>query len=128
MDRTALLKTEKKYELPILIVDRKGVIGNLLAKKLRNESLVVLVSKKNPEEMAKQRVYFLKGTQEKKIPDKLSNEIFDQMETFARYGFNRSHSAAYALVSFQTAYLKAHYPVEFMAALMNHEMDDSLSK
>ena len=83
------------------------------------------MGKKNPEEMAKQRVFFLKGTQEKKISDKLSNEIFDQMETFARYGFNRSHSAAYALVSFQTAYLKAHYPVEFMAALMNHEMDDS---
>ena len=47
------------------------------------------------------------------------------METFARYGFNRSHSAAYAMISFQTAYLKAHYPVEFMAALMSHEMDDS---
>jgi DNA polymerase-3 subunit alpha len=83
------------------------------------------MGKKNPEEMAKQRTFFLKGTAAKQIPDKLANEIFDQMETFARYGFNRSHSAAYALVSYQTAYLKAHYPVEFMAALMNHEMDDS---
>ena len=83
------------------------------------------MGKKNPEEMAKQRVRFLKGTNERTIPDKLANEIFDQMETFARYGFNRSHSAAYALVSYQTAYLKAHYPVEFMAALMSHEMDDS---
>src|SRR5262249_42326544 len=83
------------------------------------------MGKKNPEEMAKQRDRFLKGTQERKIAPQLANEIFDQMETFARYGFNRSHSAAYALISFQTAYLKAHYPVEFMAALMSHEMDDS---
>src|SRR5207342_2254367 len=52
-------------------------------------------------------------------------EIFDQMETFARYGFNKSHSAAYALVSYQTAYLKTHYPVEFMAGLMTSEMGDT---
>lgn len=83
------------------------------------------MGKKNPEEMSKQRERFLNGTNAKGINQKLAGEIFDQMETFARYGFNRSHSAAYALVSFQTAYLKAHYPVEFMAALMNHEMDDS---
>lgn len=83
------------------------------------------MGKKNPEEMAKQRERFLKGAAERKIESKLANEIFDQMETFARYGFNRSHSAAYALVSFQTAYLKAHFGVEFMAALMSHEMTDS---
>lgn len=83
------------------------------------------MGKKNPEEMAKQRERFIKGAIERKIDKKLVGEIFDQMETFARYGFNRSHSAAYALVSFQTAYLKAHYPVEFMAALMSHEMEDS---
>ncbi len=83
------------------------------------------MGKKNPEEMAKQRSGFLRGSKERGISDKLANEIFDQMETFARYGFNRSHSAAYAMVSFQTAYLKAHYPVEFMAALMSHEMGDS---
>jgi len=83
------------------------------------------MGKKNPEEMAKQRDRFLSGASKKQIDQKLANEIFDQMETFARYGFNRSHSAAYALVSYQTAYLKAHYPVEFMAALMSHEMEDS---
>jgi DNA polymerase-3 subunit alpha len=83
------------------------------------------MGKKNPEEMAKQRERFIKGAAERKIEGKLANEIFDQMETFARYGFNRSHSAAYALVSFQTAFLKAHYSVEFMAALMSHEMSDS---
>jgi DNA polymerase-3 subunit alpha len=83
------------------------------------------MGKKNPEEMAKQRVRFLKGCEDNKIDSKLSNEIFDQMETFARYGFNRSHSVAYAMISYYTAYLKAHHPVEFMAALMSHEMDDS---
>ncbi len=83
------------------------------------------MGKKIPEEMAKQRERFLKGALAKKIDRKLADEIFDQMETFARYGFNRSHSAAYAMVSFQTAYLKAHFPVEFMAALMTHEMEDS---
>jgi DNA polymerase-3 subunit alpha len=83
------------------------------------------MGKKNPEEMARQRERFLRGTKERSIADSLAAEIFDQMETFARYGFNRSHSAAYALVSYQTAYLKTHYPVEFMAALMTHDMGDT---
>lgn len=83
------------------------------------------MGKKNPEEMAKQRDHFMKGSLAKGISDRLAAEIFDQMETFARYGFNRSHSVAYAMISFQTAYLKAHYGVEFMAALMTHETDDS---
>ncbi|MBX7145657.1 MAG: DNA polymerase III subunit alpha, partial [Oligoflexia bacterium] len=83
------------------------------------------MGKKNPEEMAKQRERFMKGATERGIDKKLVGEIFDQMETFARYGFNRSHSVAYALVSFHTAYLKAHFPVEFMAALMSHEVSDS---
>jgi DNA polymerase-3 subunit alpha len=83
------------------------------------------MGKKNPEEMAKQKVRFVSGAVQKGIPQKLADEIFQQMETFARYGFNRSHTAAYALVSFQTAYLKAHYGVEFMAALMTHDMEDS---
>ena len=83
------------------------------------------MGKKNPEEMAKQRTRFVSGSIEKGISQKLADEIFQQMETFARYGFNRSHTAAYALVSFQTAYLKAHYGVEFMAALMTHDMEDT---
>ncbi|RIL11899.1 MAG: DNA polymerase III subunit alpha, partial [Proteobacteria bacterium] len=83
------------------------------------------MGKKNPEEMAKQRERFVSGCQKNSINKNLAGEIFNQMETFARYGFNRSHSAAYAMISFQTAYLKAHYKVEFMAALMSHEMDDS---
>ena len=83
------------------------------------------MGKKNPEEMAKQKTRFVSGSVEKGIPQKLADEIFQQMETFARYGFNRSHTAAYALVSFQTAYLKAHFGVEFMAALMTHDMEDT---
>ena len=55
----------------------------------------------------------------------MAAEVFDQMETFARYGFNRSHSVAYALISFQTGYLKAHYPQQFLAAIMTLEMGDT---
>jgi DNA polymerase-3 subunit alpha len=83
------------------------------------------MGKKDPEEMAAQRERFVGGARGKKIDDKRAGEIFDQMETFARYGFNKSHSAAYALVSYQTAYLKTHYPVEFMATLMTSEMGDT---
>jgi DNA polymerase-3 subunit alpha len=83
------------------------------------------MGKKNPEEMAKQRERFVRGSKERTIDERLANTIFDQMENFARYGFNRSHSAAYAMISYQTAYLKAHYAVEFMAALMTHDADDT---
>lgn len=83
------------------------------------------MGKKKPEEMAKQRKIFLKGSVERGIDEKIANEVFDQMETFARYGFNRSHSVAYALISYQTAYLKAHFPKQFMAALMTLEMGDT---
>jgi len=83
------------------------------------------MGKKDPEEMAAQRERFVEGAKKKKIDPQKATEIFDQMETFARYGFNKSHSAAYALVSYQTAYLKTHYPVEFMAALMTWEMGDT---
>ena len=83
------------------------------------------MGKKDPEEMASQRERFVQGARKNKIDPKKAADIFDQMETFARYGFNKSHSAAYALISYQTAYLKAHYPVEFMAALLSSEMGDT---
>ncbi|MBI2991018.1 MAG: DNA polymerase III subunit alpha, partial [Deltaproteobacteria bacterium] len=83
------------------------------------------MGKKDPEEMASQRERFVQGARKNKIDPKGAAEIFDQMETFARYGFNKSHSAAYALISYQTAYLKTHYPVEFMAALLSSEMGDT---
>lgn len=83
------------------------------------------MGKKDPEEMARQRERFIQGARKNGLSAKKAGEIFDQMETFARYGFNKSHSAAYALISYQTAYLKAHYPVEFMAALLSSEMGDT---
>ena len=76
------------------------------------------MGKKKPEEMAKQRERFVHGSLERKLPEKKITKIFDLMEQFAGYGFNKSHSAAYALLAYQTAYLKTHYPVEFMAALL----------
>ena len=83
------------------------------------------MGKKKPEEMAKQREIFMKGALKKGVPEKVATEVFDQMETFARYGFNRSHSVAYAMISFQTAYLKAHFPHQFLAGLMTFEMGDT---
>jgi DNA polymerase-3 subunit alpha len=79
------------------------------------------MGKKKPEEMAKQRERFVKGALERGHPQKKIEKIFDLMEQFAGYGFNKSHSAAYAFLAFVTAYLKAHYPVDFMAALLTSE-------
>jgi DNA polymerase-3 subunit alpha len=83
------------------------------------------MGKKIEAEMAKQRKRFLEGARENQIADKTANEIFDLMEKFAAYGFNKSHSAAYALISYYTAYLKAHFPVEFMAALISTELSNA---
>ena len=81
------------------------------------------MGKKKPEEMAKQRAIFVEGATGLGIDPKISGYIFDLMEKFAGYGFNKSHSAAYALVSYQTAWLKAHYPSAFMAAVLSSDMD-----
>lgn len=83
------------------------------------------MGKKKAEEMAKQRDLFQAGAAEKGFDADLASNIFDLMEKFAGYGFNKSHSAAYALVSYQTAWLKAHYPAEFMAAVMSSELDNT---
>jgi DNA polymerase-3 subunit alpha len=79
------------------------------------------MGKKKAEEMAAQRTRFLEGAREKNINPKKAEKIFDQMAEFANYGFNKSHSAAYAYLAFITAYLKAHYPIEFMSALLTSE-------
>ncbi len=83
------------------------------------------MGKKKPEEMAKQRSIFVGGAKSNGIDNKTAEYIFDMMETFAGYGFNKSHSAAYALLSFQTAWLKAHYPSAYMAATMSADMDNT---
>jgi DNA polymerase-3 subunit alpha len=83
------------------------------------------MGKKKPEEMAQQREKFVQGAVYKGIPEDKADKIFDLMEHFAGYGFNKSHSAAYALVAYQTAYLKAHHPLEFMSSLLTSEMGNT---
>ncbi|MBW2596118.1 MAG: DNA polymerase III subunit alpha, partial [Deltaproteobacteria bacterium] len=82
------------------------------------------MSKKKVSAMEKESPKFLAGAKKNKIPEAKAKKIWDQMETFAGYGFNKSHSTAYTMISFQTAYLKAHYPVEFMTALLTSEKNN----
>ena len=98
-------------------------ISNVLASYSLGEADLLRRSmgKKNAEAMAEQRDRFMDGADKLGHPKGTAGEIFDQMEKFAGYGFNKSHSAAYALLAYQTAYLKTHYPVEFMAALLTSE-------
>ena len=124
-----------EYELPELEEILKETLGVIvyqeqvmqIANRLAGYSLGEAdllrraMGKKNPEEMAKQRDRFVKGAIEHGFPERKVVKIFDLMEQFAGYGFNKSHSAAYALLAFQTAYLKTHYPVEFMAALLTSQ-------
>src|SRR5207248_2335234 len=123
------------YELPELEAIRKETLGVIvyqeqvmqIANRLAGYSLGEAdllrraMGKKNPEEMAAQRERFVRGALERGYPERKIVHIFDLMEQFAGYGFNKSHSAAYALLAYQTAWLKTHYPVEFMAALLTSE-------
>jgi DNA polymerase III subunit alpha len=132
-------KIPVKYDLPQLkeILDETyGVIlyqeqVMRIANKLANFSmgqadiLRKAMGKKKPEEMEKQKEAFIQGAVANGIPEKKAKRIFDLMAYFAEYGFNKSHSAAYAYVAYQTAYLKAHYPVEFMAATLSADMDNT---
>jgi DNA polymerase-3 subunit alpha len=83
------------------------------------------MGKKKAEEMAEQRAIFNEGARNKGHAPELATQLFDLMEKFAEYGFNKSHTAAYAVVTYQTAWLKAHYPAEFMAATLSSDMDDT---
>lgn len=83
------------------------------------------MGKKKPEEMMKQREIFIQGSTARGVDSDVAGGIFDLMEKFAGYGFNKSHSAAYALVSYQTAYLKAHFPAAFMAAVLSADLDNT---
>ena len=82
------------------------------------------MSKKKKDVMAKEKPKFIAGAKKNHISESKSQRIWENMETFAEYGFNKSHSTAYAIISYQTAYLKAHYPVEFMAALLTSEKNN----
>ena len=83
------------------------------------------MGKKKPEEMAKQRETFITGALANQVEEKIATYVFDLMEKFAGYGFNKSHSAAYALVAYQTAWLKTHYPAAFMSAVLSSDMDNT---
>jgi DNA polymerase-3 subunit alpha len=128
-----------RYDLPALeeiLKDTYGVIVYQeqvmrIASALANfsledaDNLRRAMSKKDALEMERQKEKFLEGTKKTRIPAKKAEKIFEQMETFGRYGFNKSHSAAYALLAYQTAYLKTHYPIEFMAALLTSEAQNA---
>jgi DNA polymerase-3 subunit alpha len=111
----------------ILYQEQVMRIANVLADYSLGEAdeLRRAMGKKKPQEMAKHRVKFLAGAQDNGIDADVAGQIFDLMEYFAGYGFNKSHSTAYALVAYQTAYLKANYPVAFMAALLTSIMGSS---
>jgi len=127
--------TKVTYELPqlkdileetygvILYQEQVMQIANCLASFSLGEADILrrAMGKKKKEEMAAQRAKFMAGCATNKIPEKKAERIFNLMEEFAGYGFNKSHSCAYALLAYQTAYLKTHYPVEFMAALLTSE-------
>jgi DNA polymerase-3 subunit alpha len=131
--------TEIEYELPEMEEILKETYGVMVyqeqviqvASHLANFSLGEAdilrraMGKKKPEEMDRQREKFVKGATENMIPKAKAEKIFDLMAYFAGYGFNKSHSAAYAMIAYQTTYLKAHYLIEYMAALLNSEMDNT---
>ncbi|MCW5555570.1 MAG: DNA polymerase III subunit alpha [Verrucomicrobiae bacterium] len=129
-----------EYEHPLLEPIAKETYGILIYQEQVMQAAQVLagytlggadllrraMGKKKVEEMQKQRETFVKGCQEKnRIPKTKANQIFDLLEKFAGYGFNKSHAAAYAIVAYQTAYLKANYPVEFLCAMMTNDMGDT---
>ncbi len=129
-------KQEAHYPLPQLkpiLEETYGVIvyqeqvmkiANVLANYSLGDADILrrAMGKKIPEVMDKEKVKFMAGARENKLPEDKAEYIFDLMAKFAGYGFNKSHSAAYALIAYQTAYLKAHYPAQFMAALLSCDM------
>jgi DNA polymerase-3 subunit alpha len=131
-------KTKLVYEVPQLedilketygvivyqeqVMQIAGVVGNYSMAEA--DTLRKVMSKKKGQEAKKEKPKFLAGAAKNKIPAAKAEKIWEEMEAFAKYGFNKSHSTAYAMISYQTAYIKAHYPVEFMAALLTSENDN----
>jgi len=111
----------------ILYQEQVMLIANRIANFSMGQADVLrkAMGKKNIEEMEKQKEVFIKGAIENNFTEKKAARLFDVMAPFALYGFNKSHSAAYAFIAYQTAYLKAHYPVEFMAATLTLDMSDT---
>ncbi len=132
-------KTTVRYEVPALrqiLEDTYGVIvyqeqvmriASTLANFTLGDADILrrAMSKKDPGEMERLKEKFIQGTRRNGMGEDKAERIFEMMAKFAEYGFNKSHSAAYALIAYQTAYLKAHYPIEFMAALLTCDMDNT---
>ncbi len=132
-------REEVVYDVPLLEPILKDTYGCMvfqeqvmeISKKLANftpgeaDGLRKAMGKKIHEDLEKMRAQFVKGCADNKIKDKVANKIYDQMVKFGGYGFNKSHSVAYGIVAYQTAYLKANYPVEFMAAVLTSEIGHS---
>jgi DNA polymerase III subunit alpha len=131
-------KQQISYELPQLEPILKETYGIILYQEqvmqianaiggytmAQADTLRKMMGKKQVAAMEKEKPKFLEGAKKLKINENKAKTIWEQMETFAEYGFNKSHSAAYAMITYQTAYLKAHYPVAFMAALLTSEKDN----
>ncbi len=118
---------EETYGIPVYQEQIMQIASKVAGYSLGQADLLRrAMGKKKVDEMVKERAKFLEGARNtNNIPESEANALFDLLEKFANYGFNKSHSAAYAFISFQTAYIKAHYPVEFMAALLTVERRDS---
>lgn len=131
-------KTKISYELPQLEAILKETYGIILYQEQvmqiasiiggysmsEADTLRKVMSKKKAADMDKEKPKFLEGAKKHKINENKAKTIWEQMETFAEYGFNKSHSTSYAIIAYQTAYLKAHYPAAFMAALLTSEKDN----
>jgi DNA polymerase-3 subunit alpha len=131
-------KTKITYELPQLETILKETYGIILYQEQvmqiasmiggysmsEADTLRKVMSKKKAADMDKEKPKFLEGAKKHKINESKAKTIWEQMETFAEYGFNKSHSTSYAIIAYQTAYLKAHYPAAFMAALLTSEKDN----
>lgn len=131
-------KTKITYELPQLEAILKETYGIILYQEQvmqiasiiggytmsEADTLRKVMSKKKAADMEKEKPKFLEGAKKNKINENKARTIWEQMETFAEYGFNKSHSTSYAIIAYQTAYLKAHYPAAFMAALLTSEKDN----
>ncbi|MCL4474862.1 MAG: DNA polymerase III subunit alpha [Nitrospirae bacterium] len=111
----------------ILYQEQVMMIANKIANFSMGQADILrrAMGKKKAEEMEKQKEDFVKGAVANGIPEKKARRLFEKMEPFARYGFNKSHSAAYAYIAYQTAYLKTHFPVEFMAATLSSDTDNT---
>jgi len=131
-------RTKISYELPQLETILKETYGTILYQEqvmqianaiggytmAEADILRKVMGKKNVADMEKEKPKFLEGAKKLRINEAKARKIWEQMETFGGYGFNKSHSAAYAIITYQTAYLKAHYPVAFMAALLTSDKDN----